>query len=323
MKLPRREFLQLTASATALAALPRNAAALDYPTRPVRLIVGWPAGSGPDVVTRVVAQWLSEGFGQQFVVDDRPGASGNLATELLVRAPPDGYTLFMAVSPNAVNATLYPNLHFNFIRDVAPIASIARTPFVMEVNPTFPAKSVPEFIVYAKANPGKITMASGGNGSTTHVAGELFKAMTGIDMLHVPYRANPLPDLLAGQVQVYFSPLTASIGFIRAGQLRALAVSGAKRSEVLPDVPTIAEFVPGYEASGWYGLIAPKGTPAQVIETLNSKTNSILADAKAKQRLVDLGAAVFTGSSVEFGKFIADEIDKWAKVIRTANITAE
>jgi len=241
----------------------------------------------------------------------------------VVRAPPDGYTHFMAVSPNAINPTLYPNLNFNFIRDIAPVASIARTAFVMEVNPSFPAQTVPEFIAYAKANLGRITMASGGNGSTTHVAGELFKSMTGIDMLHVPYRGNPLPDLLGGQVQVYFSPIPASIGFIRTGKLRALAVTSTTRLQALPDIPTVGEFVPGYEASGWYGLIAPKDTPAEVVDKLNRETNAVLADPKMKQQLADLGATVFVGSPADLGKFIADEIEKWAKVIKFAGIKPE
>jgi tripartite-type tricarboxylate transporter receptor subunit TctC len=323
MVFARRDFLRLTLGAVALPAISHAASAPDYPTRPVRLIVGWPAGTGPDVVARLASQWLSERFGQQFIVDDRPGASGNIGTEVVVRAPPDGYTLFMAVSPNAINPTLYPNLNFNFIRDIAPVASIARTAFVMEVNPSFPAQTVPEFIAYAKANPGRITMASGGNGSTTHVAGELFKSMTGIDMLHVPYRGNPLPDLLGGQVQVYFSPIPASIGFIRTGKLRALAVTSTTRSQALPDIPTVGEFVPGYEASGWYGLIAPKDTPAEVVDKLNRETNAVLADPKMKQQLADLGATVFVGSPADLGKFIADEIEKWAKVIKFAGIKPE
>jgi tripartite-type tricarboxylate transporter receptor subunit TctC len=315
--------LRLTAGAAALSLAPRVASAQAYPMRPVRLVVGWPAGSGPDVIARLAGQWLSEQLREQFIVDDRPGASGNMGTEVVVKAPPDGYTLLMTVSPNAINQTLYPNLNFNFIRDIAPVASIARTAFVMEVNPTFPAQTVTEFIDYAKANPGRITMASGGNGSTTHVVGEQFSMMTDINMLHVPYRGNPLPDLLGGQVQVYFSPITASIGYIRAGKLRALAVTSATRSQALPDTPTIAEFVPGYEASGWYGLVAPKNTPAEVIGILNRETNTILADPKAKDRLTDLGATVFAGSSADFGRFIAEEIEKWAKVIRAANIKAE
>jgi tripartite-type tricarboxylate transporter receptor subunit TctC len=321
--LPRRKFLQLVVGPAALSALSDAALGLDYPTRPVRLIVAWPAGSGPDVIARLAGQWLSERFGQQFIVDDRPGASGNIGTEVVVKAPPDGYTLLMAVSPNAINSTLYPNLKVNFSHDIVPVASFARTAFVMEVNPTFPARTVPEFIAYAKANPGKITMASGGNGSTTHVAGELFKVMAGIDMLHVPYRSNPLPDLLGGQVQVYFSPITASIGYIRAGKLRALAVSSETRSEALPDIPTIAEAVPGYEATGWYGLVAPKDTPPDVVGILNTGTNDILAKQQTKERLVNLGATEFAGSPIDFGKFITDEIEKWAKVINFASIKPE
>jgi tripartite-type tricarboxylate transporter receptor subunit TctC len=323
MKIPRRHFLHLAAGAAALPGLPDVASALDYPTRPVRLIAAWPAGSGPDVVARLAGQWLSERFAQQFIVDDRPGASGNIGTEVVVKASPDGYTLLMAVSPNAINSTLYPNLKVNFSRDIAPVASFARTAFVMEVNPTVPARTIPEFISYAKDNPGKITMASGGNGSTTHVAGELFKVMTGIDMLHVPYRANPLPDLLGGQVQVYFSPIASSIGYIRTGKLRALAVTSETRSEALPDVPTIAETVPGYEGSGWYGLVAPKDTPPEVIGILNRGTNDILANQQTKQRLIDVGTTAFASSPADFGKFIAAEIDKWAKVIKLANIESE
>ena len=323
MKLSRRKFFHLAAGAAALASVSHVAWAQTYPTRPVRLIVGFPAGSGPDIIARLTAQWLSDRLGQQFITDDRPGASGNIATEAAVRAPPDGYTLFMAVSPNAINPTLYENLNFNFIRDIAPVASIGRTAFVMEVNPSFPAQTVPEFVAYAKANPGKITMASAGNGATTHVAGELFKAMTGIDMLHVPYRGNPLPDLLGGQVQVYFGPIPSSIGYIRSEKLRALAVTSATRSEALPDIPTAGEFVPGYEASGWYGLVAPKQTPTEIIEKLNRETNAILADPKTKERLAGLGTTVFAGSSGEFGEFIADEIEKWAKVIKFAGIKPE
>lgn len=323
VKLPRRKFLHLAGSAAALSALSRTASAIDYPTRPVRLIVGWPAGSGPDVIARLAGQWLSEQFGQQFIVDDRPGASGNIGTEVVVKALPDGYTLLMAVSPNAINSTLYPNLKVNFSRDIAPVASFARTAFVMEVNPTFPVRTVPEFIAYAKAHPGKITMASGGNGSTTHVAGELFKVMTGIDMLHVPYRGNPLPDLLGGQVQVYFSPIAASIGYVRTGKLCALAVTSQTRSEALPDIPTIAEAVPGYEASGWYGLVAPKDTPSNVISILNKGTNEILANQQIKEKLVELGAAAYAGSPADFEKFIADEINKWAKIIKLASIKPE
>jgi tripartite-type tricarboxylate transporter receptor subunit TctC len=289
------------------------------------LVVSVPAGGSPDIVARVLGQWLSDRLGQQFVVDNRPGASTNIGTEAVVRAPADGYSLLFAMSANAINATLYDNLRFNFIRDAAPVASIARIPLVMEVHPSVPAKTVPEFIAYAKANPGKINMASSGNGTPLHVAGELFKMMAGVDLTHVPYRgeAVALPDLLSGQVQAMFGVLPASLGYIRAGKLRALAVTTAKRQRVLPDVPAVDEFLPGYEASGWYGIVVPKGTPPEIVEKLNKEINAALADAKLKERLADLGCAVFAGSPADFGKFIVDETEKWAKVIRAAGIKAE
>jgi tripartite-type tricarboxylate transporter receptor subunit TctC len=325
MKLPRRRFLHLAAGAAALPSVAHSAWAQTYPTRPVRLVVSVPAGGSPDIVARVLGQRLSDRLGQQFVVDNRPGASTNIGTEAVVRAPADGYSLLFAMSANAINATLYDNLRFNFIRDAAPVASIARIPLVMEVHPSVPAKTVPEFIAYAKANPGKINMASSGNGTPLHVAGELFKMMAGVDLTHVPYRgeAVALPDLLSGQVQAMFGVLPASLGYIRAGKLRALAVTTAKRQRVLPDVPAVDEFLPGYEASGWYGIVVPKGTPPEIVEKLNKEINAALADAKLKERLADLGCAVFAGSPADFGKFIVDETEKWAKVIRAAGIKAE
>jgi tripartite-type tricarboxylate transporter receptor subunit TctC len=325
MKLPRRQFLHLAAGAGALPAVSRIARAQTYPSRPVRLIVTTPAGGSPDIIARLIGQWLSERLGQPIVVDNRSGASGNIGTEIVVRAPPDGYTLLMALSLNAINGALYDNLPFNFIRDTAPVASIASIPLVMEVNPSVPAKTVPEFIAYAKANPGKINMASGGNGSPLHVAGELFKMMAGVDMVHVPYRgeALALPDLISGQVQLLFGVMPASLGYVRAGKLRALAVTTAKRQEPLPDVPTVGEFLPGFEARGWYGIAVPKATPTEIVEKLNKEINAALVDFNMKKRLTDLGAAVFTGSPTDFGKFIADETDKWRKVVKFAGIKAE
>ena len=323
--LGRRQFLHLAAGAAALPVLSCIARAQTYPTRPVRLIVTTPAGGSPDIIARLIGQWLSERLGQPIVVDNRSGASGNIGTEIVVRAPPDGYTLLMALSLNAINGSLYDNLPFNFIRDTAPVASIASIPLVMEVNPSVPAQTVPEFIAYAKANPGKINMASGGNGSTLHVAGELFKMMAGVDMVHVPYRgeALALPDLISGQVQLLFGVMPASLGYIRAGKLRALAVTTAKRQEPLPDVPTVGEFLPGFEARGWYGIAVPKATPTEIVEKLNKEINAALVDSNMKKRLTDRGAAVFAGSPADFGKFIADEIDKWRKVVKFAGIKAE
>jgi tripartite-type tricarboxylate transporter receptor subunit TctC len=325
MKLPRRKFLHLAAGAAALPVLPRVASAFDYPTRPVHLIVGTPAGGGMDVVARPMGRWLSERLGQTFVIDNRPGAATNIATELVARASADGYTLLFVTALNAANVTLYDNLNFNFIRDIAPVASIDRLPFVVQVNPSVPAKTVPEFIAYAKANPGKINFASGGIGSTQHVAGELFNMMAGVKMVHVPYRgeAPALTDLLGGQVQVYFGPIASSIGHIRAGKLRALAVTTETRLELLPDIPTVGEFVPGYEASGWQGIGAPKNTPAEIIEKLNKANNAALADREMKARLADLGATILVGSPADFGKLIADDIEKWAKVIKFAGIKPE
>jgi tripartite-type tricarboxylate transporter receptor subunit TctC len=325
MNLPRRQLLHLAAGVAALPTLSRMSWAQTYPSRPVRLIVGFPAGGGADIVGRLIGQWLQERLGQPFVIENRPGAGTNVATEALVRAPADGYTLALVGLPNAINATLYDKLNFNFIRDVMPVAGILRTPEVMVVNPSVPAKTLPEFIAYAKANPGKINMASAGNGSVSHVAGELFVFMADVRMVHVPYRgaAPALTDLLGGQVQVLFGAVTASMPYINAGKLRALAVTTAARSELLPDIPTVGEFVPGYEASAWYGIGTPKGTPVEIVDRLNTKINASLADPKLKARLADLGATVLAGSSADLGKLIADETEKWAKVIKFANIKAE
>ena len=325
MKLPRRNFLHLAAGAAALPAVSRIAMAQTYPSRPVRLIVTTAAGGSPDIIARLIGQWLSERLGQPIIVDNRPGAGTNIGTEIGVRAPPDGYTLLMALSANAINATVYDKLPFNFIRDTAPVASIASIPLIMEVNPSVPAKTVPEFIAYAKANPGKINMASGGSGTPAHVAGELFKMMAGINMVHVPYRGEglALPDLISGQLQALFGVMPASLGYIKAGKLRALAVTTAKRQELLPDVPTVGEFLPGYEARGWYGIVGPKATPVNIIEKLNQEINAALADPTMKTRLTDLGCAVFAGSPADFGKFIAEETEKWAKVVKFSGAKAD
>ena len=325
MKLPRRQFLHLAASAAALPVLSRLAWAQTYPARSVHIIVGYPPASGPDIAARLIGQWLSERLGQPFVVENRPGAGSNIGTEAVVRAPADGHTLLLTASANASNATLYNNLSFNFIRDIAPVAGIYRAPFVMEVNPSVPANTVPEFIAYAKANPGKINMASSGNGTLPHVAGELFKMMTGVDMVHVPYRggAPTLVDLLGGRVQVRFGVVTESIGYIKAGKLRALAVTTAARSQVLPDTPTVGEFVPGYEASAWTGIGAPRNTAAEIIEKLNKNINAGLTDPKLVKQFADLGAAVFVGSPADFGKYMTDETEKWAKVVKFAGIKPE
>jgi tripartite-type tricarboxylate transporter receptor subunit TctC len=325
MKLPRRQFLHLAAGAAALPAVSRIAWAQDYPSRPVRIVVGLTAGSASDIVARLMGQWLSERLGQQFIVENRPGAGTNIAAEAVVRSAPDGYTLLLAASPNAINASLYDKLSFNFIRDIAPVAAISREPNVVVVNPSVPTRTVPEFIAYAKANPGRINMASAGNGTTSHLAGEMFKMMAGIDLVHVPYRGGgpALTDLLAGQVQVFFPPMVVPIGQVRAGKLRALAVTTATRSEALPEIPTVGEFVPGYEASVWFGLGAPKGTPAEIIDKLNRETNAALADPKIKARIAESGGNALAGSPADFGKLIADETEKWGKVVRAANIKAE
>ena len=325
MTLPRRRFLHLAAGAVALPAVPQVATAQTYPSRAVRLIVGFPAGGPTDITARVMAQWLSERLGQQVVVDNRAGAGSNIATEGVVNAPPDGYTLLLVGATNAINVTLYDKLNFNFVRDIAPVAGIIRVPLIMEVHPSFPASTVAEFIAYAKAHPGKINMGSGGIGTTLHVSGELFKMMTGVDMLHVPYRgAGPmLTDLLGGQVQVGFDPMPSSIGYVKAGRLRPLAVTTATRSEALPEVPSVGDVLPGYEASTWYGVGAPKNTPAEIIDKLNKEINAGLADPKLRARLTELGGMMLTGSPAEFGSFIADETQKWAKVVKFSGAKAE
>jgi len=308
-KLPRRQFLHLAARAAALSTLPRIAIAQTYPTRPVRIIVGFSPGAGTDIVARLMGQWLSERLGRQFIVENRQGAGSNIGTEVVVRAPADGYTLLMCGPANAINATLYETLNFNFIRDIVPVAGIIRVPHVMEVNPSVPVRTVPEFIAYAKANPDKLNMASGGIGGSVHMAGELFKMMTDVKMTHVPYRGSAYPDLLAGQVQVMFDTTPGSIEFIRSGRLRALAITTATRSEALPDLPTVGEFVPGYEASGFYGVGAPKNTPREIVDKLNKEINAGLADPKLKARLAELAGTTFAGSPADFGKFIAAETD--------------
>jgi tripartite-type tricarboxylate transporter receptor subunit TctC len=325
MKFPRRKFLRLAASAAVLPAVTRFAWADDYPSRPVRIVAGYAAGGPTDIAARLLAQSLSQRLHQQFVVEDQPGAGSNLATETVVHAPPDGYTLLLVTQSNAINATLYDNLKFNFIHDIAPIASLMSAPSVMEVNPAVPAKTVPEFIAYAKANPGKINMATAGNGSPPHMFGELFKAMAGVDLPAVAYRGGgpALVDLLGGQVQVMFEGITSSIEYLRAGKLRALAVTSATRSALLPDVPTVGEFVPGYDATGWFGLGAPKDTPTPIIDTLHQEVNAALADPAMKARLADLGADPMPMTLAEFDKLIADETQKWGKVIREANIKSE
>jgi tripartite-type tricarboxylate transporter receptor subunit TctC len=301
-----------------LPTLPRIAVAQTYPTRPLRLVIGYPPGGSADITARLIGQWLSERLGQPVVIESRPGAGTNIATETVVNAPPDGYTLLLVAPANAINATLYEKLNHNFMRDIAPVAGLIRFPNVIVVNPSVPAKTVPELIAYAKANPGKLNMASSGAGSTIHVSGELFKMMTGINMVHVPYRggAPALTDLISGQVQVMFDNVPTSIEFIRAGKLRPLAVTTAARSHVLPDLPTVADFVPGYEASAWYGLGVPKGTPEAIVDRLNTEINAILADPKAKARFAELGASLLAGSPAEFGQLVADETEKWAKVVK-------
>jgi tripartite-type tricarboxylate transporter receptor subunit TctC len=326
MKLPhRRRFLHLAAGAAALPAVSSFARAQAYPTRPVRIIVTFLAGGSNDIVARLMGQWLSERLGQPFVIENRPGAGGNIGTEAVVRAAADGYTLLLVGAPNAISATLYDKLNFNFIRDIAPVAGVVDVPAVVVVNPSFPVKTLPEFIAYAKANPGKINMASAGNGSTTHLSGELFKMMAGVNMLHVPYRGAPpaLTDLIAGQVQVYFSNLPGSIEYIRAGKLRALAVTTATRSEALPDLPAVGDFVPGYESSAWLGLGVPRNTPVEIVDKLNKEVNAGLADPKLKARLVDVGGAMLAGSPGDFGKLIADETEKWGKVVKFAGLKPE
>jgi tripartite-type tricarboxylate transporter receptor subunit TctC len=318
MKIPRRRFLHLAAATAALPVVSRFAWAEAYPARPVHIIVGFAAGGPQDIIMRLIGQWLSERLDQSFIIENRPGAGGNVGAEAVVRAAPDGYTLLSVSSPNAINATLYQNLKFNFIRDIAPVASIMRVPLVMEVNPSVPVKTVPEFIAYAKANPGKISYASGGVGTPQHVSAELFKMLTGVEMVHVPYRgaAPAVADLLGGQVQVMIDTTPASMPHIRSGRLRPLAVTTAARTDVLPDLPTVAEFVPGYEATSWFGIGAPKDTPPEIIGRLNKEINAGIADPRIKARLVDLGGTVLPGSPADFGKLIATETEKWAKVVK-------
>jgi tripartite-type tricarboxylate transporter receptor subunit TctC len=326
LKLPRRRFLRLAAGAAALPTMLRVARAQAYPSRPVRIVVGFAAGSSPDITARLMGQWLSARLGQQFIIDNRPGAGTNIGIEAVVRAPPDGYTLLWVTPSSAINATLYDKLNFNFIRDIAPVASIARLPNVMVINPSVPAKTVPEFINYAKANPGKINMGSAAIGGTDHMSGELFKIMAGADLVLVPYRgggASLYSDLVGGQIQVSFPVTASSIGYIKGGKLRALAVTTASRWEGLPDLPTMGEFVPGYEASTWHGLGAPKATPVEIIDKLHDQINMALADPMMKTRLAELGGVVMRGSPADFGKFIAAETERWGKVIRAANIKAE
>jgi tripartite-type tricarboxylate transporter receptor subunit TctC len=325
MTLRRRQFLNLAAGAVALPAASRIARAQTYPVRPVRIIVGFAPGGGTDILARLIGQWLSERLGQPFVIENRPGAGSNTGTEAVVRAPPDGYTLLTIASPAAINATLYEKLNYNFIRDIAPVSGLIRVPNVMEVNLSVPAKTVPEFIVYAKANPGKISMASSGIGTAVHVSGELFKMMTGVNMVHVPYRgdAPAVTDLLGGQVQVMFGSMPASLEHIRVGKLRPLAVTTAARSQALPDIPTVGDFVPGYEASAFYGVGVPNGTPAEIVDKLNKEINAGLADPRIKSRLADLGGTVLAGSPAEFGKLIVDETEKWAKVVKFSGAKPE
>jgi tripartite-type tricarboxylate transporter receptor subunit TctC len=325
MKFPRRQFLHLAAGAAALPAVSRVTWAQAYPSRPVRWIVPFPAGGPTDILARPMAQWLSDRLGQPFIIENRPGAGTTIATEAVVRAAADGYTLLLVAQSSAINATLYDNLKYDFIRDIAPVATITRQPIVLLVHPSVPAKTVPELIAYAKANPGKINMASPGIGTGPHVAGELFKIMAGIHMLHVPYRgaAPALTDLLAGQVQLLFSGPVGFVELIRDGKLRALAVTTATRSDTLPDVPTMAEFLPGYEANSWYGVGAPKNTPSEIIDKINKEINAGLTDPKMKARISELGATAFPSSPADFGKLVADETAKWGKVVRTANIKPE
>ena len=325
MKLPRRNFLHLAAGAAALPVVSRFAWAQAYPSRPVRIIVGFAPGGATDIMARLMGQSLSERLRQPFVIENKPGAATNIATEAVVNAAPDGYTLLMVTSVNAINASVYEKLNFNLIRDVVPIASIHREPFVMEANPSVPVKTVAEFIAYAKANPGKLTMASAGIGSGNHISGELFKMMTGVNLVHVPYRGGgpALVDLISGQVQVLFATMSSSIEYVRTGKLRALAVTTATRSSVLPDIPTVAEFVPGYESSFWTGVGAPKNTPAEIVDKLNKEMNATLADPKFKARLADLGGTALSGSPLDFGKFVADETEKWAKVVKFAGVKAD
>jgi tripartite-type tricarboxylate transporter receptor subunit TctC len=316
----RRQFLHLAAGAVMLPAVPFAARAQTYPTRPVRIVVGFPPGTATDITARLIGQWLTERLGQPFIIENRPGAGSNTAAEAIVRAPADGYTLLLVGATNAINATLYEKLSFNFLRDIAPIGGLIRAPYIIVVNPSVPAKTVPEFIAFAKANAGKINMASSGVGTGNHLSGEMFKAMTGIDMIHVPYRGDVFSDLIGGQVQIYFGAMVASIELIRTGKLRPLAVTTVTRSEALPDVPTVAEFVPGYEASAWYGLSTVRNTPAEAIEKLNKEINAALSDPKMSARFAELAGTPIPGSPADFGKLLADETKKWGAVIQAANI---
>jgi tripartite-type tricarboxylate transporter receptor subunit TctC len=323
MKLLRRQILRLVAGAAAVPGISRIAGAQDYPNKPVRLIVGFPAGNAPDIIARLIGQWLSDQLGQQFIIENRPGAASNIATEAAVSAPADGYTLLLIVLTNVLNQALYSKLKFDFIRDVSPVAIIANAPFVLIVTPSFPAQTVPELIAHAKANPGKINMASGGNGAATHVFGELFKTMAGVDLVHVPYRSSYMPDLLSGQVQLVFNPIPQSMEYIRSGHVRALGVTTARRLEALPGVPALGEFVPGYEAIGWFGLGAPGKTPANIVNKLNAATSAAVADPKLNARLVGLGVDPVSMSPAEFGKFVRVDFEKWARVIKSADIKPE
>jgi tripartite-type tricarboxylate transporter receptor subunit TctC len=325
VKFHRRKFLHITAGAAALPALSRITWAQAYPTRPVRIVVGFPPGGSTDIAARIVGQWLSERLGQQFIVENRPGAGGNIGAETVVRAPADGYTLLMAGFPNAVNSALYDKLNFNFVRDLAPVASVMRFALVIDVNPSVPVETVPEFIAFAKANPGKLNMGSGGIGTPQHVAGEMFKMMTGINLIHVPYRggAPAIADLVGGQLQVIFDVLPESSEHIKGGKLRALAVTSAMRYAGLPNIPAVSEFVPGYEASGWHGLVAPKNTPVEIVNKLNNEVNAGLSDPRIKARFAELASTTFPASRFDFAKFIAEETDKWGKVVKFANIKAE
>jgi tripartite-type tricarboxylate transporter receptor subunit TctC len=320
MTIRRRQFLTLAGAAVALPALSRMARAQAYPARPVRIVIGYTPGGSADITARLMTQWLTERLGQSFVIESRPGAGTNIATEAVVNAPPDGYTLLLVAPANAINATLYEKMNHNFLRDIVPVAGIIRFPNVVVVNPSVPVQTIPELIAYAKANPGKLNMASSGNGSTIHMSGELFKMMTGVNMTHIPYRGGgpALTDMVGGQVQVMFDNIPTATEFVRSGQLRGLAVTGAGRSETLADLPTVADFLPGYEAYSWYGVGAPKGTPVEIVEKLNREINAILAEPKANERFRELGATVIPGSPADFGKWVADETEKWGKVVKFA-----
>ena len=318
MTFHRRQFLRLAGATLALPGVSRGAFAQAYPSRPVRVIIGYPPGGSADITARLMTQWLSERLSQSFIVESRPGGGTNIATEAVINAPPDGYTLLLVAPANAINATLYEKLNHNFLRDIVPVAGLIRFPNVVVVNPEVPVKTIPELIAYAKANPGKLNMASSGNGSTIHMSGELFKMMTGVNMIHVPYRggALALTDMVGGQVQVMFDNIPTAMEHVKSGKLRGLAVTGAARSEMLPDLPTVADFLPGYEATSWYGLGAPKGTPTEIVEKLNREVNAILAEPKTKARFLELGATMLPGSAADFGKLVADETEKWGKVVK-------